>query len=137
MNKTHGLSQTPIYRVWQAMMTRCYRFNHPTYQDYGAKGISVYPPWHDFLTFFSAVGHPPSGYTIDRINAYGNYEPGNWQWTTRKEQARNRTNSKLTLARVTRIRSMHASRHKQCDIADTFNVSRQTINDIIKGRIWT
>ena len=92
MTRTHGMSATPIYGRWHAMMTRCANFNHPSYKKYGARGITVCERWQKFENFFADMGLPPSPkHSIDRWpdNA-GNYEPGNCRWATASEQARNR-----------------------------------------------
>ena len=40
----HGMSGTPEYRPWAAMMERCFTVNprHPKYENYGGWGITVY-----------------------------------------------------------------------------------------------
>jgi hypothetical protein len=57
---------------------------------YRTKGISVCEEWRDFLTFRAwALSH---GYaddlSIERRNAWGNYEPGNCEWITQAENSR-------------------------------------------------
>ena len=36
--KTHGLSKTAEYKVWQGMKGRCHNPNHADYYNYGARG---------------------------------------------------------------------------------------------------
>jgi hypothetical protein len=40
-----------IYGIWKSMLTRCYSKTHPTYQQYGAIGVSVCDRWHCFEYF--------------------------------------------------------------------------------------
>lgn len=91
---THGLSKTRLYRVWKGMVTRCTNANVPGYKDYGGRGIKIFPNWlDDFQVFFDHVRLLDNcenvGYSLDRINNNGNYEPGNVRWATRTEQNRN------------------------------------------------
>lgn len=40
-----------IYSLWRNMIVRCYNKNHPSYELYGARGVTVSPIWHSFEMF--------------------------------------------------------------------------------------
>ncbi|MES2934314.1 MAG: hypothetical protein V4805_12605 [Pseudomonadota bacterium] len=96
--KTHGMSKTPIYRTWLHMRKRCGDPSNKNYADYGGRGIHVCDKWQNsFETFHDHVSPLTNfgkrGYTLDRINNNGHYEPGNVHWATTSEQQSNRRNS--------------------------------------------
>ena len=93
--KSHGMTNTRIYRIHQAMRTRCYNPNFPAYKYYGGKGIEICKEWDDFNTFHKWAME--NGYdehlTIDRINGNDDYKPENCRWITLADQQRNKDNN--------------------------------------------
>lgn len=89
----HGeTDRTPEYKAWEKMRERCrkgYRL-HKNGREIGRK-ITVCKKWmNSYLSFLSDVGRRPSkGYSIDRINNFGNYKPGNVRWATPRQQTLN------------------------------------------------
>ena len=49
-----------------------------------------------FQEFYDEVGPRPEGKTLDRIDPWGNYEPGNIRWATHVEQCNNRRKKKVS-----------------------------------------
>lgn len=93
----HGGSGKGSYNTWRAMMRRCYKKEDKDYSRYGAVGVTVCSRWHEYANFADDMGEPNGDETLDRINTYGNYEPGNCRWAGVKTQNRNirvRQNSK-------------------------------------------
>ena len=87
---THGKSSTKEYETWANMLGRCLNRTHPSYNNYGGRGIKVCEQWLKFENFYADMGDKPEGLSIDRINNDGNYELGNCRWATKSEQAYNR-----------------------------------------------
>lgn len=88
---SRAMSNHPLYETWRAMMNRCYvGHDWRNWDIYGGRGIGVYKPWHDLVTFIREIeeqlGPRPDGRSLHRIDGDGDYEPGNVVWATDSEQ---------------------------------------------------
>ena len=98
--------------TWQSFNRRCNDPSNKGYNRYGGRGIKVYPDWiktednpdafSKFLLWVmgpTGIGVRPTDrhssghtvYSINRINNDGNYEPGNLEWATSRDQTINST----------------------------------------------
>lgn len=94
-NTTHGDTKKHyLYKTWISIKTRCYNTNDKDYHRYGGRGIIMYEGWlKDYSKFkewmINNLGERPEGYSLDRINNNGNYEPNNLRWATPLKQRHN------------------------------------------------
>lgn len=83
------------FRIWKAMKERCLSPKDKRFVNYGGRGIRVCERWMKFENFLRDMGPKPDGYSIERIDVNGNYEPGNCKWIPLADQQLNRTDMKL------------------------------------------
>lgn len=116
-HKTHGMSNTRIYKIWLGIKKRCYAPYTPHYDYYGGRGISMCAEWRgDFQKFYEwsvANGYTDS-LTIDRIDVNGDYSPNNCRWATIEQQAHNKRN--LLYAKVNGIEK------SLCEWSETYHI---------------
>ena len=88
----------PLYGTWIHVRERCNKPNHPSYERYGGKGITISKEFDEsFQAFSEYLMSLPNferkfseGWSLDRINPYGNYERGNLRWADVYTQAKNK-----------------------------------------------
>ncbi len=99
-NTKHGHSPrekaSPTYISWRNMLSRCDLIGTPFYKYYGGLGVTVCPRWRKFEAFLADMGERPKGMSVDRINPFGNYEPGNCRWVDGLTQRRNTRKRKIS-----------------------------------------
>jgi hypothetical protein len=97
----HGFSRTAIYSRWFGMKKRCLDPDYPNYKRYGAIGITISDAWaNSFDTFLSDMGLPPTpDHQIERKDNTKGYSKENCHWATRKENNRNRRDSRVMVVK--------------------------------------
>ena len=113
-NNAMNITEHYLYETWAGMMKRCRTPSYSSYQYYGGRGVSVCPEWHKSRVFLEWIdtnlGERPEGYTLDRIDNSGNYEPGNVRWASKKEQIENR---RPNVQRPLSVQNITYSPHKK------------------------
>lgn len=91
-NSRHGMAKTRLYHIWSQMVQRCTNPNSTGYTKYGAKGVTVCSEWLDPYKFmgWALLNGYRENLTIERLNVYSNYEPGNCTWVPSADQGVNK-----------------------------------------------
>lgn len=86
----HGMSDSPLYKIWSGMKKRCLNVNSPRFKDYGGRGITVCDRWLDFRNFVEDMPERPSEHhSLERKDNTLGYFKENCYWATPKDQANN------------------------------------------------
>lgn len=107
--KSHGASNTQLYKCWVWMRKRCRDPADSKNKRYAGRGIKVCDEWdNNFETFkeWAINNGYEKGLTIDRINNDGDYQPDNCRWITRKQQNNNR-NDNIRIEYKGEIKTLH------------------------------
>lgn len=130
VRKTHGLSKSRTYTIWQGMRNRCNDENYKNYNNYGGRGIRVCDRWMEsFENFYEDMGNRPNEMSLDRKDVNGNYCKENCKWSTSKEQNNNRRNNHY-IEYKGEIKTIQ-------QWADEFNLKYKTLYDRITKMKWT
>lgn len=92
-SKRLGQTKDPLYKTYAGMISRCYVKSNSCYKKYGARGVKVCDRWRGpdgFFNFKKDMGERPKDYTLDRIDAVGDYCPENCRWASIALQAVNK-----------------------------------------------
>ncbi len=89
--RTHGQSDTKLYKVWSSMKQRCSNPKDLYYYNYGGRGIKVCNEWQVFELFYEwamTTGYKV-GATLERKDNNKGYSPINCTWIPKPEQSNN------------------------------------------------
>lgn len=117
------LIDSPLYKTYISMHTRCEDPSRKCFKHYGGRGITVCPEWsgkegiYNFLEWAKQSGWRP-GLTLDRRDNNKGYSPENCHWATQGEQIRNRRNTifyvhrgaNLTLKEIAQLENVNEGR---------------------------
>lgn len=112
LRRKFGKSLDAVLSIGAGAKQRCTNPKTVGYENYGGRGIEFrFPSVSAFAEWVLInIGPRPShAYSLDRIDNFRHYEPGNLRWATRSEQARNKRAYKRTLVGE-RIRTLQQLR---------------------------
>lgn len=93
------IKRKDAYISWMAAKQRCNDTGHKDYPRYGGRGITFAKEWDEFKIFYKELGDPPwddmykERFSLDRIDNTKGYQPGNCKWSSRLQQANNRSDN--------------------------------------------
>lgn len=124
----HNNSHHILYNVWVGLRRRCNDEKHPTYKDYGARGIKVCKRWEEnFQNFLDDMGERPDGtWDIDRKDNNKGYNKDNCRWVKKSVNAQNKRNSKRWIVNGIEYQSQNEASKKT-------GISSSQINRMCKG----
>ena len=92
MKKRYGNELHPCYRKWQDTVQRCENPNHPSYLNYGGRGIQIHHElrsWTDWISYIELLPNYDPKLSLDRIDNDKGYEKGNLRWVNTSVQVAN------------------------------------------------
>ena len=116
-----------MQKIYHNIKQRCLNPKAKRYDRYGGRGITLYNDWllksKDFVKYIKSLPNcDKEGYTIDRIDNNGNYEPGNLRWADKHTQCANRNGN---LKSVTGVKGVYfTKREKKWRSSITVNSNR-------------
>lgn len=109
-SSTHGMRSTKEYKAWCKIRERCFNESNVSYNDYGARGITMADDFrNNFEAFFAEIGPAPTlAHSVDRIDNTLGYVHGNMRWATTTQQARNRSKFRVNSSGETGVNYYHS-----------------------------
>lgn len=93
-HKTHGKSNSRVYKIWSWMKHRCFNKKSQFYYCYWGRWVTVCSEWMNFEWFYKDMGDPPSDkHSIERVDVNWNYCKKNCIWIEVSKQSRNTRNN--------------------------------------------
>ena len=132
--KSHGLSNTRLYKIFHGMHKRCNNPKCEGYQWYGGRGIKVCDKWNrkdGFLSFYAwamANGYQDN-LSIDRIDYDADYSPENCRWVDAQTQANN--------SRWNTVIEYNGEKHTMADWGRIRNISPKNLSNRLNNLGWT
>lgn len=131
---------SPLYKTYTSMHTRCENNNHKAYKDYGGRGITVCDEWSGkdgFYNFskWSINNGWTYGLSLDRRDNDNGYSPDNCRWVPWSIQGENKRNVilydykgfKMCLANIARLEKINAK-----SLRYRVNVKGMSVYDAVK-----
>lgn len=108
--RKRGSASAKTYNLWRQMIRRCTDPKDISYENYGAKGVTVCDEWKCFDNFYKDMGDAPRGLQLDRENTSLGYSRENCRWVTPMQNSNNKSNNvrytvdgeNLTIAELSR-----------------------------------
>lgn len=72
------------------MKQRCTNPKDPSWEHYGARGITFCKRWQHFQAFLEDMGERPEGRSLDRVDSSKGYSAENCRWSTDEVQQTNK-----------------------------------------------
>ena len=127
-------SSHQLYKRYNAMMTRCYKEKHKTYQGYGSRGIVVCDEWkNNYPNFFNwAINNGwKYGLSLDRKDPDKNYTPENCQWITVSENCASGRKVKFSKSLEKDVISLREQKLNNKEIANKLDVTPCQVQNVI------